>query len=159
DAPGLPCPAALAEAARYQYSIHVLEKRPRSPLLAYFGIDPIEVDPDFVGDAAVGERLDERLISVLEAGIFADNGDRHIAFRVANALVDEAPAREIRLAFRLDPERRQHFTIEPRLVIGFGHRVDIVHVARFDDRARAHIAEQRELCAFALGNRPLSAAQ
>ena len=107
----------------------------------------------------MGERLDERLIRVLEAGIFADNGNRHIAFRVANALVDKAPAREIRLAFRLDPERHQHFTIEPRLVIGFGHRVDIVHVARFDHRARAHIAEQGELCAFALGNRPLGAAQ
>src|SRR6266700_2150973 len=71
-----------------------------------------------VGDAAVGERLDERLISVLEAGIFTDNGNRHIAFRIANAFVDEPPAREIRLAFRLDPERHQHFTIEPRLVIG-----------------------------------------
>src|SRR5262249_41487839 len=159
DGPDLAFRAALTEAARHQNSIHVLEKWRRIPLLEHVGFDPIEIDAHLVGDAAVGERLDQRLIGVLEPGIFADDGNRHIAFRIANALVDEPPPREVRLAFWLDAERHQHFAIKPRLVIGFGHRVDIVHVARFDYRARAYIAEQRELCPFALRNRPVGPAQ
>src|SRR5262249_61303992 len=65
--------AALAEAARDQNAVHVLEKRRRILALEHLGFDPIEFDADLVGDAAVGERLDQRLIGVLEAGIFADD--------------------------------------------------------------------------------------
>src|SRR5215831_17014530 len=99
-----PLGAALAEAARDQNAVHVLEKRRRISALEHLGFDPIEIDANLIGDAAVGERLDQRLIGVLEAGIFADDSNRHVAFRVADALVDEPPAREIGLAFGLDPE-------------------------------------------------------
>ncbi len=159
DGSDLPFRAALAEAARHQDSVHVLQKRRRILALEHFGFDPIEIDADLVGDTSVGERLDQRLIGILQAGIFAHDGDRHVTFGVANALVDEPPAREVRLAFWLDAESHQHFAIEARLVVGFGHRVDIVDVARFDHSARTHIAEQRELCAFALRNRPVGPAQ
>src|SRR5262249_58896902 len=113
--------AALAEAARDQNAVHVLEKRRRIFAFEHLGFDPIEIDADLVGDAAVGERLDQRLIGVLEAGIFADDGNRHIAFGIADALVDQPPAREIGLALGLDSEGREHLAVEPRLMIGLGH--------------------------------------
>ena len=53
-------------------------------------LDPVELDLDLVGDAAVRQRLDQRLVGVLEAGVLADDGDRDLAFRVADALVDRA---------------------------------------------------------------------
>ena len=37
------------------------------------------------------ERLDQRFIGVLHAGIFADDRDRYLPFRAAHALVDQAP--------------------------------------------------------------------
>src|SRR6516225_9766735 len=159
NGPDFPFGAALAEAARDQNAVHVLEKRRRILALEHLGFDPIEIDADLVGDAAVGERLDQRLIGVFEAGIFADDGNRHIAFRVANALVDETPAREIRFAFGFDPEGREYLAVEPGLMIGLRHRVDIVRVARFDHRARTYVAEQGELSALAVGDRPVGTAQ
>ena len=45
-----------------------------------------------VGHAAMGQRLDQRLIGVLEAGVFADDGDRHLAFGIVDALRDVCPS-------------------------------------------------------------------
>src|SRR5262252_2662608 len=159
DGPDFPFGAALAEPARDQNAVHVLEKRRRILAFEHLRFDPIEIDADFVGDAAVGERLDQRLIGVFEAGIFADDGNRYIAFRVADALVDEPPAREIGFVLGFDSERREHLAVEPGLMIGLRHGVDIVRVARFDHRARAHVAEQGELGALAVGDRPVGTAQ
>ena len=44
-------------------------------------------------------------------------------------------------------------------MIRLGHRIDIVDVARLDDGALAHIAEQAKLAPFFLGNRPVGAAE
>ena len=76
------------------------------------GLDPVEIDLDLVGDAAMRERLDQRFVGILHAGVFADNGDGDVAFRIANALVDQAPAFEIGALTRLDPECSEHFRIE-----------------------------------------------
>ena len=151
--------AALSEAAGHQNAVDVLEERCRVFALEHFAFDPVEVDLDLVGDAAVGERLDQRLIGVFEAGIFADDGNRHIAFRVANALVDETPTREIRFAVGFDPEGREHLAVEPGLMVGLRHRIDTVRVARFDHRARTYVAEQGELGSLAVGDRPVGTAQ
>ena len=70
--------AALAEAARHQNAVDVLEEGRRILTLEHLGLDPVEIDPDLVGDAAVGERLDQRLIGVLEPGILADDRDGDI---------------------------------------------------------------------------------
>src|SRR5262249_61517921 len=68
--------AALPETARHQDAVDVLQERRRVFPLEYLAFDPIEVDLDLVGDAAVRERLDQRLIGVLETGIFAHDRDR-----------------------------------------------------------------------------------
>ena len=65
--------AALAEAAGHQDAVDVFEERRRILVLENFGLDPVEVDLHLVGDAAVRQRLDQRLIGVLHAGIFADD--------------------------------------------------------------------------------------
>ena len=72
--------AALAEAARHQDAVDPVELRRRVAVLEHLGLDPLEIDLHRVGDAAVVERLDQRLIGVLEAGVLADDGDRHLAF-------------------------------------------------------------------------------
>ena len=53
-----------------------------SPFSQRLGLDPLEVDLDGVGDAAVVERLDQRFVGVLEAGVLADDGDGHLALVV-----------------------------------------------------------------------------
>ena len=60
---------------------------------------------------------------------------------------------------RLDAEGVEHLGVEPGGVIGLGHRVDVVDVARLDDGGLAHVAEQRELALLVLGDRPVGAAQ
>ena len=51
-------------------------------MLEQFRVEPVDVDLDPVGEAAVDERLGQALIGVLQADIFADDADRHLAFRV-----------------------------------------------------------------------------
>ena len=125
----------------------------------HLALDPVEIDFDLVGDAAVRERFDQRFIGVLHAGVLADNGDGHVAFRIADALVDEMPGREIGLGRVLDAEGGKHFAVQAAGVIGLGHRIDIVDVERLDHGAFAHVAEQRELLPLALRNRPVAAAK
>ena len=66
---------------------------------------------------------------------------------------------EVGLRRGLDAEGGQHLAVETAGVIGLGHGVDIVDVARLDHGAFAHVAEQRELAPLALRNRPVGAAQ
>ena len=49
-------------------------------LLEQFGVEPVDVDLDAVGDAAVDQRLAQALVGVGQADIFADHADRHFAF-------------------------------------------------------------------------------
>ncbi len=84
--------AALAEAAGHQDAVDVFEERRGIFALEDFALDPVELDLHLVGDAAMRQRLDQRFIGVLHAGVFADNGDGHLAFRIAHALVDGVPA-------------------------------------------------------------------
>ena len=48
-------------------------------------LDPVELDLDPVGHAAVRQRLDQRLVGVLEAGVLADDGDRDLALGIVDA--------------------------------------------------------------------------
>ena len=75
--------AARAEAARHQNAVHALEMGGRIGRLSKISLSiqsSLTLHP--VGHAAVGQRLDQRLIGVLEAGVFADDRDRHLAFGI-----------------------------------------------------------------------------
>ena len=52
--------------------------------LENLALDPVEIDLHLVGDAAVVQGLDQRLIGVLQAGVFADDGDVDLALRVVD---------------------------------------------------------------------------
>ena len=151
--------AALAEAARHQDAVDVLEERRRVFLLEHLGLDPVEIDLHLVGDAAVRQRLGQRFVGVLHAGVFADDGDRHLAFRIADALVDELPARQVRPLAGIEPECGEHLGVEALGRIGLRHRVDVVDVARLDHCGLAHVAEQRQLAALFLRDFAVGAAQ
>ena len=84
-----------------------------SSLLEHLALDPVEIDLHLVGDAAMGQRLDQRLVGVLQAGVFADDGDRHLAFGIAHALDDAVPALQVgRRSSASMPKRRQHLVVE-----------------------------------------------
>ena len=151
--------AALAEAAGHQDAVDVFEERRGVFVFEHLALDPVEIDLDLVGDAAVAQRLDQRLVGVLHAGVLANDGDGDRAFGVAHALIDDVPTLQRRGNPGLDAERRQHLVVEAGGVIRLRHRVDVVDVARFDHGALAHVAEQRKLGALAGGDRPVGAAQ
>ena len=69
--------AAIAEAARHQDAVRAVEQLLAARLLERFGLDPADVDPQPVLEAAVIERLVEALVRVLVADVLADdvNGD------------------------------------------------------------------------------------
>ena len=90
----------------------MLEERGRILIFEYFRLDPVEIDLHLVGNAAVGQRLDQRFIGIFHAGVFANDRNRDVAFRIPNALVDQTPAFEIRALTRLDPECSEHLGIE-----------------------------------------------
>ncbi len=104
----------LAETARDEDTMHRLERRREIGFgaLEQLGIEPADVDLHPVGDAAVDERLVQRLIGVLHAGIFADDADRHLAFRVVDAIGDIGPAAHVRRgSVGIDVEGSQHFGV------------------------------------------------
>ena len=139
---------ALAKTAGHQDAVDLFEIGRRVFLFEDLRLDPLELDLDAIGDAAVIERLDQRLVGVLEARVLADDGNGHFAFRRADAVADLFPLVETGFWRRLDAEGGQHFRIEAFLVIGHRHVVDIGDVERLDDGRRPHIAEQRQLAAF-----------
>eukprot|EP01025_Chloroclados_australasicus_P001917 TRINITY_DN104594_c0_g1_i1.p2 TRINITY_DN104594_c0_g1~~TRINITY_DN104594_c0_g1_i1.p2 ORF type:complete len:122 (+),score=7.45 TRINITY_DN104594_c0_g1_i1:2-367(+) len=53
---------------------------------------PLEIDAHPVGHAAVMQGLDQRLIGVMQAGIFADNGDMDRSVGIADPVGHLAPA-------------------------------------------------------------------
>ena len=79
--------AALAEAAGDEDAVQRLELGGEVGvlMLEHLGVEPADVDLDPVGDAAVDQRLAQRLIGVGQADIFADDADRHLAFGMVDA--------------------------------------------------------------------------
>ena len=130
----------------------------RVGLLENLAVDPIQLHADIVGDAAMDQRLAQRFIGVGQMGVFADDGDRHLAFRPAHAGDDLLPALHIRRA-RRNAEMRADLGVEAFVVIGLRHGVDGVDVARQDDALFLEVAEQRDLLARAQRDVAVAAAE
>src|SRR5208282_6637670 len=92
--------ATLPKTAGHQDAVDVLEKWRRILVLEHLALDPVEIDLDLVGDAAVRQGLDQRFIGVLHPGIFADDGNGDRAFGIAYALIDDVPALQRRRNLR-----------------------------------------------------------
>ena len=63
--------------------------------LLRLGVDPLHVDVDAVVDAAVLERLDHRLVGVLELHVLADEGDPGHALAGVGSLHELIPLGEV----------------------------------------------------------------
>ena len=76
--------APLAEAAGHQDAVDALQPRGGRAVVALEGLalDPVEIDLHLVGDAAVDQRLDQRLVGVVQHRVLADDGDGHLAVRM-----------------------------------------------------------------------------
>ena len=153
--------AALAETARHQDAVHAVQIF--VPSVAEFfellGLDPADVDLDVVGDAAVVQRFDQRFVGVLELGVLADHADRDFAVGRLQTLYDRLPPSEIRLRRDGDAEVLQEFGVEAGQMVGDRRLVDRLQVARFDHRAFADVAEQRDLLLFIFRDRAIAAAE
>ena len=88
------------------------------------------------------ERLDQRLVGILQAGVLADDGDRNLAFRRADPLGDVFPRFQPRLRRGIDAEGCEDLVVEALLVVGHRHVVDARNVERLDDGGRPDVAEQ-----------------
>ena len=91
DGRDLALDAALAEAARDQDRVHAVQAVAVVGVGELLGVDPVQVDPDIVGDAAVDQRLVERFVGVEQAGVLADHGDRDLALRPMQPAHDLPP--------------------------------------------------------------------
>jgi hypothetical protein len=93
------------------------------------GVEPVDLDLDAVGHAAVDQRLGEALVGVLQADIFADDADRHSLSRL-NRRSDVLPARHAGRGRVFDAEGAQHLGVEAGRVILGGDGVDRLGVER-----------------------------
>ena len=112
----------------------------------------MQIDLHLVGDAAMDQRLVERFVGVLQAGIFADHGDRHFAIGIGDGLGDLPPAFEVGLGRIGDAESGQHLAVEALGVVGERHVVDVCTSSAWITAFGAHIAEQRDLAPLVLGS-------
>ena len=137
--------AARAEPAGHQDAVNALEVRRRVGRLENLALDPVELDPHLVGHAAVGQRLDQRFVGVLEAGVLADDRDRHLALGIVIGARHRSQRRMLGLGAGSMPKAASTSRSRPGGVIERRHVVDRTRVARLDHRAFAHVAEEAEL--------------
>ena len=84
--------AALAKTAGDENPVNIVELPQRLRFgLEHLRVDPVEVDPDIVGDPAVTHRLGQRLVALT-----ADGGEVDEHVRLAVATLDEAVALFVR---------------------------------------------------------------
>ena len=70
------------------------------------GVDPVQVDPDIVRDAAVDERLVQALVGVEQARVLAHDRDRDLALGPVQPARDPTPGTEVRHRLRRPSRRR-----------------------------------------------------
>jgi hypothetical protein len=142
--------------------VHRLEHRRQlviGQLLEQLGVEPFDLHLDPVGQAAMHQGLVQRLVGILQADIFADHTDRHLALGMLVAFHDIDPARQVRFAGVGDAECAQNLAVQPFAVILHGHRIDALGIERGDHRFLADVAELRDLRPLGFGQRMLAAAQ
>ena len=109
-------------------------------------------------DAAVDERLLDRLVRVHELGVLAHDGDADLAAGgPLDAFHDTPPPLEIG-GGGLEFEPLQHHLVQTLTVQLQGHLVDGFLVVGFHHGVRMHVGEERDLAANALIQRALGAA-
>ena len=150
---------ALAEAARDQDAVDVAELLARVGVAEALGVHPHDLDAAAELEARVAQRLDHGQVGVLELHVLADqrDPDRVGAHRLAGAADELVPVAQLRRR-RLHPEVVEDEVVHALRAVDQRHLVDVVHVARRDDRVVRQRGEQRDLAAHVLRQAALGAA-
>ena len=127
-------------------------------LLDVLGGDPVGADTDAVGHPAVGQRLGDRLVGVLELRVLADDGDADLTLGVVEAVHHVLPPAQVGLGRGADLEGVEHRPVKTRAVIGHRRLVDRLEVVGRDHAVGADVAEERDLGPLAIGDRMLGPA-
>ena len=134
-------------------------KRRRVLALEDLGFDPVEIDLHIVGDAAMRPAPRSAICRRPSGRCICRRWRSSPRLRACGCARRSSSQRARSGGARLDAETPQHLAVEPFLVIGHRARRRCVDVERLDDRAFAHVAEQRDLAALARRDRPVAAAQ
>ncbi|MPL84476.1 hypothetical protein SDC9_30441 [bioreactor metagenome] len=137
--------AALAEAAGHQDRVELFKMRAGVFALEDLGVDPFGLHPHPVRHAAVGQRLSDRLVGVLELHVFADDRHPDHALGIGQPVHHVFPAGHVGLRRGRDAEGVEHRLVETDAVIGERRLVDRLQVIGRDHRIGANVAKERDL--------------
>lgn len=107
--------APLPKTTGNQNSVNTFQIRARVFLLEGLRSDPFKVHLDPVGDTAMDQCFDQRLVGILQNGVLADNRDLDLAFRIGNRLGNAVPAIEHRCRRPLMPKAARTSSSNPSL--------------------------------------------
>ena len=153
-----PLGPAFAEAAGDEDGVVALEPGGGVLPLEDLAVDPFGADADAVGHAAVGQRLGDGFVGVLQLSVLADDGDADLALGVGQAVHHVFPSGEVGARGGRDSERVEDGLVEAVAMIGQRRLVDRVQVGGGDHRILADIAEERDLGPLLVRDRLVGAA-
>ena len=148
----------VAESARHQDAVDVAEQGLRA-LLHVLGLQPLQVDPGALAQAAMLERLAHRLVGVLVVHVLADDGDGDLVDRMHGRIDRRLPFRKVGRAGHRQAQAVGDQGVQALRVQLDRQLVQHVHVLHRDHRALGNVGEQGDLAPLAIGQRLLAAAQ
>ena len=160
DGGDLALAAALAEAAGDEDAVHRLELRGDLGLgmLEQLGVEPVDVDLDPVGEAAVDQRLGQALIGVGRP-TYLPTTPIVTSPSGLNSRSVTSSQRAISGSARPRAEGAEHLRVEPRLAMILGrHRIDARRVERGMTASVRTLQNKAILARSLCGQRPVAAA-
>src|SRR5690606_24005662 len=149
--------AALAEAARHQDGIEVLELVGAAGF-DIFGIDVFDVDLGTRMDARVYQRFGQRLVRFGEVDVLAHHADRERVLRVLERVDQVVPHGQV--GRRRGQAQGLADDVVHALLVQHGRNlVDGVGVPHRDDGVQRHVGEHRDLGALVVGDGTVGPAQ
>src|ERR671913_1251260 len=136
--------AAITEPSRDQESIDFIENRLDTLLLDFLRFDAIEMNLNFVGDAAVDQRLQQALVRLFEAHVLLPHRDAHRVPGIIQNMSDVFPLFQIGSAGP-DVELFDDALVQTFFVKDQRHFVDRFHILCRDHRVLGNVTKARDL--------------
>ncbi len=143
--------AALAEAARYQDRVHLLQPG-GAVLLHLLRVDVVDVDLGVGVDPGVPQRLVQRLVGILQVDVLADEGDVDLVLGMLERVHQLGPVRQVGGAGE-DAELVADDLVEHLLVQHHRDLVDVVDVPGRDHRLFLHVRKESDFSSLLSGQR------
>mmetsp|Transcript_22560 Transcript_22560/g.36736 ORF Transcript_22560/g.36736 Transcript_22560/m.36736 type:complete len:329 (-) Transcript_22560:631-1617(-) len=123
--------------------------------LKQFRIDPLNLDPNPICHAAMGQRLGDGFIGVFQLGVLANDGNFDLAIGVVDAVAHVLPFAQVRLGGRADLKCIQNRLIHTFAMVGQRRVIDGRQVLCRNHALGAHIAKKRQFLTLLGWNWPL----